>query len=62
MRRLIPALPRSEERAIRVYHTDTEYVAEEAEDRPQPPSASREEVNREIDFALMTSVMVGVPG
>lgn len=61
MRRLIPALPRSEERAIRAYHADTEYVAEEAEDRPQPPRATREEVHREIDFALLVSVMVGAP-
>lgn len=60
--KFLPALPRSEERAIRAYHADTEYVAEEADNRPQPPRATREEVHREIDFALMTSVMVGVPG
>lgn len=60
--RFLPALPWSEEQAIRGYHAEAEYIAEEAEDRPQPPRATREEVHREIDFALMTSVMVGVPG
>jgi hypothetical protein len=55
-------LDRLEEAAIRRYHADTEYTAEECENRPQPPRATREEVTDEIDFALMTSIMVGVPG
>lgn len=48
----------ADETAIRTYHCDTEYCADEAADRPQPPRATREEVEREIMFALIASVMV----
>ena len=59
--RFLTTMNPAEERAIRAYHADTEYVAEEADNRPQPPSATREEVNREIDYSLLVSVMVGAP-
>lgn len=61
MIRKLLMLDPGEERAIRHYHADEEYTSEEAENRPQPPFATREEVNHEIDFALMTSIMVGTP-